>query len=29
MADCASGFTNVNTPDDKARLEATLAREAS
>lgn len=29
MADCASGFTNVNTPDDKARLEALLAREAS
>lgn len=29
MADCALGFTNVNTPDDKARLEATLVKEAS
>lgn len=29
MADCPAGLTNVNTPDDRARLEATLAREAS
>jgi molybdopterin-guanine dinucleotide biosynthesis protein A len=29
MADCATGLANVNTPDDKARLEAALAREAS
>ncbi|WP_311944466.1 molybdenum cofactor guanylyltransferase MobA [Halomonas piscis] len=29
MADCADALVNVNTPADKARLEATLAREAS
>lgn len=29
MADCADELVNVNTPADKARLEATLAREAS
>jgi molybdopterin-guanine dinucleotide biosynthesis protein A len=29
MADCATGLTNLNTPDDKARLEAALAKEAS
>lgn len=29
MADCAMALTNLNTPADKTRLEAALAREAS